>query len=81
MIFTFDNFKHILRAFSAAIFQPKFYNLCNTCLKELHVILNEFVLKMLTGEVDVIGDNLIVVIITKLKIRLIKNLVLLNMPK
>lgn len=45
------------------------------------MILDKFVLKMRAGEVTVIGNNLIIVVVAKFKIRLIKNLVLLDVPK
>ena len=79
IVLAFDDFKHLFRAFFAIIFEPKFYNLCNTCLEKLHVILDESIMKMFTGKVDIIAENFVVIIISEPKISLIEELIVFDM--
>ena len=75
-IFTLDDFKHIFRAFLAAAFQPEFYDVGNARFEKLHVIFNKSVSEMYAGKGSIIADDFIIVVISQLKIGIIKDLII-----
>ena len=80
-IFTLDDFKHIFRAFLAAAFQPEFYDVGNARFEKLHVIFNKSVSEMYAGKGSIIADDFIIVVISQLKIGIIKDLIIFYVPE
>ena len=78
-VFTFDDFKHILRTFPAAILQPHLNDPGKPAFEKFHVVFKEAVLEMPPGELSIIGKDLVIVVVSQFEIRFIKNRIILNM--
>ena len=80
-VFALDDFIHFFRCFPAAAVQPHFYDGIKSAFKELYMVVDETIVKMIRRQLCIIFYDFELIIIPKFKVCLIEQLIFGDMSK